>query len=167
MATASKSRRPKPVNFGTQRRIRFGPKEESAVSHLRAALAKNRGVEIEKVNFSEAARLLLVENHQTAVELAGRPEAWPTSTLVELPAELWDTLTGCRNALVHARGSMYGILRKSNCVDDGPFTRDEAREALTSIEESKEIIARLEERMVAFVAEASAAADAEADGSQD
>lgn len=167
MATASKSRRPKPVNFGTQRRIRFGPKEESAVSHLCAALAKNRGVEIEKINFSEAVRLLIVENHETAMELAGRPQAWPTSTTVELPAELWDMLTESRNALVHARGSMYGILRKSNGVDDGPFTRNEAREALLAIEESKEIVARLEERMVTFVTEASAAADAEADGSQD
>lgn len=160
-ATSTKTRRPKPVNYGKRRTLRLGAREEDAVAAMRAAMAKNRGVDIDDVEYSEALRLLLIENHKAATVLAGRPESWPTSTTVELPAALWDALTECRNRLAHSQGSLYTVMRKLN-FDDG-VTRDEVREAFTAVQESKATVARMEARLVEFVTTMSAAAAAEAD----
>lgn len=147
-SSSAKYRRPKPINFGKRRTLRLGEAEESAVEALRQKLAKSRG---KSVGFSEAHRLLLTENEKSARLLAGQPEEWTSAETVELPEELSDTLRSCWNALVHSRGSLYAILRKVNGVDDGPFTREEARDALESIDESKAAVARMEERLELFV----------------
>ncbi|OYO00737.1 hypothetical protein CGZ95_08935 [Enemella evansiae] len=160
-AITKKPRRPKPVNFGKRRTLRLGEAEDAAVEHMRAALARNRGVRTGDVDYSEALRLLLVENYKSAMVLAGEPEAWPTPTTVELPAELWDGLTECRNRLAHSQGSLYTVMRKLNF--DETVRRDEVRAAFVAVQESKEAVARLESRMVAFVTGTSAVADAEAE----
>lgn len=163
MTVNVKPRRPKPVNFGKKRTLRLGVAEEAAVHQLRAALAKNRNMSVENVEFSEAVRLLLVENIKAAKILAGHPEAWPTSTTVDLPAELWDGLTDCRNRLSHSQGSLYTIVRKLN-FNDGPVTTDEVRKAFAAVQDSKEIVDRFEARMVDFVTDMSDVAGAESDG---
>lgn len=159
--TPTKTRRPKPVNYGKRRTLRLGAREEDAVAAMRTALAKSRGVATDDVDYSEALRLLLVENRKSAMVLAGRPESWPTSTAIELPSELWDALTECRNRLAHSQGSLYTVMRKLNF--DEHVTRDEVREAFTAVQESKVTVARIEARMVEFVTTMSAAAAAEAD----
>lgn len=156
-SSSAKYRRPKPVNFGKRRTLRLGEAEESAVEALRQKIAKARG---KSVGFSEAHRLLLTENEKSARLLAGQPEEWTSTETLEVPAELNETLRDCWNALSHSRGSMYGILRKVNGVDDGPFTRDEAREALAAIDESKAAVARMEERLELFVTSYSSGAAA-------
>lgn len=159
-SSSAKYRRPKPVNFGKRRTLRLGEAEESAVEALRRRLVKARG---RNVGFSEAHRLLLTENEKSARLLAGQPEEWTSTKTIELPAELNETLRDCWNALVHSRGSFYGILRKVNGVDDGLFTRDEARAAFEAIEESKATVARMEERLELFVSTYSSGAAAQDD----
>lgn len=159
ITATKKPRRPKPVNYGKRRTLRFGDAEEAAVESLRLALSKSRG---KKVGFSEAHRLLLTENEKAARLLAGRPEEWTRTETVEVPAELWDALTECRNAVVHSRGSLYGILRKVN-FDEGPITRDETRAAFEALEESKAAVARMEARLEAFVTTSSSGAAAQDD----
>lgn len=160
ITATKKPRRPKPVNYGKRRTLRFGDDEEAAVESLRLALSKSRG---KKVGFSEAHRLLLTENEKAARVLAGQPESWIRTETVELPDELITTLRDCWNALSHSRGSLYGILRKVNGLEDEPFTRDEARAALEALDESKAAVARMEARLEAFVTTSSSGAAAQDD----
>lgn len=162
MTTHPKPRRPKPVNYGIRHTLRLGHAEEAAVHQLRAALAKNRNVSVGNVEFSETVRLLLVENIKAAKVLAGHPEAWPTSTTVDLPAEIWDAVTEAGNRLSHCQGSLYNISRKLN-FEDGPVTSSEVRAAFEANQQARASHARLEELMVGLVTELSAAAAAEAD----
>lgn len=157
----SKKRRPKPINYGLRRTLRLGAREEAAVAAMRSALAENRGVALDDVDYSEAVRLLLVENHAAAMELAGRPDSWPASTTLELPAALWDQLTECRNRLAHSQGSLYTILRKLNF--DQTVDRDEVRAAFNAVQSSKDAVARMETRLLAFLSDMEAGADAKAD----
>lgn len=161
MSTQKKSRRPKPINFGKKRTLRLGAAEEDAIEQMRVALAKSRGVKVGDVDFSEATRILLVENLKSAMVLAGKAEAWPTSSTVDLPQALWDLLTDCRNRLSHSQGSLYTIMRKLNFDED--VTPTEVDEALEAVRESKAAVARIEDRLVEFVTEASAGVD---DGSE-
>jgi len=161
--SGAKTRRPKPVNYGKRRTLRLGVAEEIAVDQMRTALAKSRGVPVEKADFSEAVRLLLVGNEKAARIMAGQPEFWTTSQMVELPLDLWDGLTECRNRLSHSQGSLYNISRKLN-FDDGPVTRGEMLAAFEAHQEAKTSLIRLEELMVRFVSDMSDAALAESDG---
>lgn len=161
--STGKQRRPKLVNFGRQRALRLGDAEEAAVHRMRSALAKQRRVPVESVDFSEAVRLLLCDNERAARILAGQPEAWTASRVVEVPQNLWDGLDQCRNAVVHARGSMYGILRKVN-FDDGPVTRTEMLAAFDAAQSSLAALERMEAALVELVSALEAAADAEASG---
>lgn len=158
-----KRRRPKPVNYGTRRTLRLGPTEEAAVDRMRTALAKSRRVPAERVDFSEAVRLLLVDNERAARVLAGQPESWTPPQTVDLPAEAWDALTDCRNRLSHSQGSLYNISRKLN-FDEGPVTRAEVLAAFEANQNAKASQARLEELMVHFVDDMSDAAGAESGG---
>lgn len=165
MRSTTKTRRPKPMNHPLRKTLRFDEHVADAVEQMRRALARVRRVPVEKVDFSEAVRLLLVENVKAARVLAGQPEAWPSSRSVELPAELWDQLTDCRNRLSNSRGSIYTIMRKINFHEN--VTRDEVRDAFEAVQESKRAVERMEERLVVFVQEASAAAAAEAVAGRD
>jgi hypothetical protein len=151
------------VNYGRRRTLRLGVAEEAAVARMRAALAKSRRVPVEQVDFSEAVRLLLVENEKAARVLAGQPESWTPSQAVDLPAEAWDAITDCRNRLSHSQGSLYNISRKLN-FDDGPVTRAEVLAAFEANQEAKASHARLEELLVRFVEGMSDAAGAESGG---
>jgi len=155
-----KHRRPKPVNFGTRRALRLGPAEEAAVASMRSSLAKTRGVDADDVKFSDALRLLLVGNEKAARVLAGQPETWTSSRTVELPLELWDGLSECRNRLSHSQGSLYNMSRKLN-FDQG-VSPAELRDAFLAVQESKDAIARMEAALVEFASADPAAADAEA-----
>lgn len=158
-SSSAKPRRPKPVNYGKRRTLRFGDAEEAAVESLRLALSKSRG---KKVGFSEAHRMLLTENEKAARVLAGQPEKWISTEAVELPAELWDALTQCGNALSHSRGSLYNISRKVN-FDQEPVTRNEVSAAFDAVQASKETVAALEARLAAFMDTLSSGAAAQDD----
>lgn len=155
----TKPRRPKSVNYGHRRTLRFGTAEEAAVLHMRYALAQLRGVEVEKIPFSEGLRLLLTENVKAAQILAGKPEALPYSQSIELPLELWDALADCRNRLSHSQGSLYTIMRKLNFAET--VTAAEVRDAFEAVQKSKGTLARLEERVVEFLGTFSSGAVAE------
>lgn len=159
----SKTRRPKPVNYGMRRTLRLGDAEEVAVDQMRSSLAKIRRVPVDEVDFSEAVRLLLVENVKAARVLAGQPESWPTSQTVDLPAEAWDALTDAGNRLSHAQGSLYNISRKLN-FDDGPVTRGEMLAAFEANQEAKASLAAFEQLMVRLISDMSDAAGAESGG---
>ncbi|WP_433676909.1 hypothetical protein [Microbacterium gorillae] len=118
---------------------------------------------VDRVEFSEALRLLLGDNERAARILAGQPEAWTPSHVVDVPQDLWDGLNDCRNAVVHARGSMYGILRKVN-FDDGPVSRPEMLSAIEAVTSSQAALERMEIALVEMVSTLEAAADAEASG---
>lgn len=157
--SSRKLRRPKPVNFGKRRTVRLGEDEERAVSAMQAALAKVRGVDATKIDFSEALRLLLGENEKSARILAGQPEAWSQPATVTIPDELWDGLTACQRALSHSQGSLYVILRKLNFGDD--LTKDEVVAAFDAVQESKAAVARMEAALEAFLTGEPIAAAAE------
>jgi|GEM_PF-3175626 len=159
-----KHRRPKPVNYGTRRALRLGPAEESAVASMRSSLAKTRGVDADDVKFSDALRLLLVGNEKAARVMASQPETWTYSRTVELPLELWDGLSECRNRLSHAQGSLYNISRKLN-FDEG-ISPAELRDAFLEVQESKDAVARMEAALVVFASGHPAGADAEAGDGQ-
>ncbi|PRI10518.1 hypothetical protein [Leucobacter massiliensis] len=144
------------MNYGLRRTLRFSEDEEAAVAAMRAALGKIHGVEAEQVPFSKALRLLLTENHRAAQVLAGQPEAWAASGTFELPDEVWNGLTECRNRLSHSQGSLYVILRKLN-FDEG-VTREEVRDAFTAVQESKATVDRMEALLLDFISAASAGA---------
>lgn len=158
--TVRKPRRPKPLNYGSQRAVRLGVRHEEAVTAMRQALAKIRGVGISKVSFSEGLRLLLDENEKAARIIAGEPESWTPSQTVALPLELWNGLTECRNRLSHSQGSLYTIMRKLNFDED--VDRDQVRAAFSAMNESKAAVARMEATLVAFVDLTSAGAEAKA-----
>lgn len=161
--STSKQRRPKALRYGSQRAVRLGDPEEAAVDRMRSALAKQRRVPVDAIDFSEALRLLLGDNERAARVLAGQPEAWTPSRLVEIPAELWNGLNECRNAVVHSRGSMYAILRKVN-LDEGLVTRAEILSAFDAVRSSLESLAHMEISLVELVSTLEAAADAKAVG---
>lgn len=160
----SKPRRPKTVNYGSQRAVRLGMRHEEAVAAMREELAKIRGVDVSKVSFSEGLRLLLDENEKAARIMAGEPESWTPSQAVEIPSELWNGLTECRNRLSHSQGSLYTIMRRLNF--GAGIGRDEVRAAFAAVQESKNAVARIETALVSFLdgksAEAAAKADDEA-----
>lgn len=158
--SSRKPRRPKPVNYGTRRALRFGEAEEAAVAAMRAALAKSRRIDAAQVSFSEAHRLLLVDAERAARILAGQPEAWTSSRSVEVPIELWDGLSECRNRLSHSQGSLYTIMRKLNF--DEAVTPDEVRAAFVAVQSSKAAVERMEAVLVEMVSTLEAEADAEA-----
>lgn len=159
-----KHRRPKPVNYGIRRALRLGPAEEAAVASMRSSLAKARGVDADDVKFSDAVRLLLVGNEKAARAMAGQPETWTPSRTVEVPMELWDGLSECRNRLSHAQGSLYNISRKLN-FEQG-VSPAELRDAFRAVQESKDAVARMEAALVAFASADPAGADAEAGDSR-
>ncbi|PWD52044.1 hypothetical protein C8046_16730 [Serinibacter arcticus] len=128
---------------------------------MRQALAHNRGVEVDAVSFSEAVRGLLVDRDQAARELAGQPGSWPTSRTIEVPADLWDGLTDCRNRLSHSQGSLYTIMRKLNF--DAEVTNEEVREAFEAVQASKRAVTGMEDLLVHFVQGATDAAVAKSD----
>lgn len=161
--STGKQRRPKSANYTRQRAVRLGDPEETAVGRMRTALAKQRRVPVDAIDFSEALRLLLGDNERAARILAGQPEAWTPSRIVEVPAELWNGLNECRNAVVHARGSMYAILRKVN-FDEGPVTRAEMLAAFDAVRSSLESLEHMEISLVELVGTLEAAADAKAVG---
>lgn len=157
----SKPRRPKPVHYGSQRAVRLGARHEEAVVAMQRALAKVRGVSAAKVSFSEGLRLLLDENEKAARIMAGEPESWTPSQTVDVPLELWNGLTECRNRLSHSQGSLYTIMRKLNFDED--VDRNQVRAAFSAMNESKVAVARMEATLVAFVDVMSAGAEAKAD----
>ncbi|MDQ0648604.1 hypothetical protein QFZ53_002800 [Microbacterium natoriense] len=159
--TTRKLRRPKPVNYGTRRALRFGEAEEAAVAAMRAALAKSRRVDPSQVSFSEAHRLLLIDAERAARLLAGQPEAWTSARTVEVPMELWDGLSECRNRLSHSQGSLYVILRKLN-FNEGA-TPEDVRAAFAAVQSSKAAVERMEAALVEMLGTLEAEADAEAD----
>lgn len=155
-------RRPKPVNQVMRKTLRYDRAVADAVEHLQREMAKNAGVNLTAVDasgvpeytkaldFSKAVRMLVVENHKAALVLAGQPEAWPTSQTVQLPMEIWDGLTQCRNNLSHSQGSLYAMLRKVNFAE-GEISREEFREAYEAVMESKQAVARMEATLVQFL----------------
>lgn len=147
--TRQKPRRPKPVNFGKRRALRLGEPEEAAVEAMRSALADIRGVDVDDVPFSEGLRLLLTENEKAAQVLAGQPEAWTKSSTLEVPDELWDGMTDCRNRLSHAQGSLYTIMRKINFTE--AVDEDQVRAAFEAVQESKAALVRMESTLQAHV----------------
>lgn len=158
----SKPRRPKPVNYGSQRAVRLGARHEEAVSAMREELAKIRGVDASKVSFSEGLRLLLDENEKAARIMAGEPESWTPSQTVAVPLDVWNGLTECRNRLSHSQGSLYVIMRKLNFGEG--VDRDEVRAAFAAVQESKAAVARMEASLVSFLDGTSAEAAAKAGG---
>lgn len=152
-------RRPKPVNQTLRKTLRYDRAVADAVDHLQREVAKNDGVNLAAVDaagvpeytknldFSKAIRMLVVENHKAAKQLAGKPEAWPEAQAVELPIQIWDGLTACRNHLSYSQGSLYVMLRKVN-FDEGEISSDEFREAYEAVIESKQSVARMEAMLV-------------------
>lgn len=159
--TTRKPRRPKPVNYGRQRALRLGEAEEAAVAGMRAALAHSRRVDPSQVSFSEAHRVLLVDNERAARILAGQPAAWTSSRSVEVPIELLDGLIECRNRLSHSQGSLYTVMRKLNF--DEAVTPDEVRAAFVAVQSSKAAVERMQAALVEMVSTLEAETDAEAD----
>lgn len=156
----TKPRRQKTKNLGTHCNLRLGQAEEDAVTAMRTALAQVRGVDVKAVPFSQALRLLITENEKAARVLAGQPEAWTAPGTAEIPDEIWEGLTECRNRLSHSQGSLYGILRKLN-FNEGPVTRDEFRAAFEAVRDSKSAVARMEDRLLRFVEDDPSAAAAQ------
>lgn len=158
MGSAKSKRRPKPVRFPLRSTLRYDAAFAEPVAEMRRAIARRRGVDLGKVDFSTAVRALMGDRYEAASLLAGQPEAWPGAGAIELPRELWDALTECRNRLSHSQGSLYNISRKLNLGET--ISLDEARAAFQAVQASKQAVTRMEQHLVAFVTGASDAAGA-------
>ena len=158
MGAAKSKRRPKPVRFPLRSTLRYDAAFAEPVAEMRRAIARRRGVDIGRVDFSTAVRALMGDRYEAASLLAGQPEAWSAAGVVELPRELWDALTECRNRLSHSQGSLYNISRKLNFGET--ISVDEARAAFQAVHASKQAVTRMEQHLVAFVTGASDAAGA-------
>lgn len=159
MGAANSKRRLKPVRFPLRTTLRYDAAFAKAIDEMRRALARRDRVDISTVDFSSAVRALVGDRYTAAALLAGRPEAWPSANAVELPRGLWDGLTECRNRLSHSQGSLYAMMKKLNF--DESISRDEVRAAFDAVQESKQSLARMEQRLVAFVTASPDAAAAE------
>lgn len=159
--TKAKPRRSKPVNQDKRKTLRYDRAVEDAVARLQRAAARN-GTQLD---FSKAVRTLIVDGFSAARALSVDPSAWPQSQTVDLPAELWEAITECRNRLSHSQGSLYTIMRKLNF--DESVDAAEVREAFTAVQESRGAVERIEARMVAFLTQESDEAGAKSDGPQD
>lgn len=146
---AAQAQRRKPTKYGRHRNLRLGVDEENAVAAMREALAEVRGGK--SVPFSEALRILLVENGKAARVMAGQPEALASggAASVAVPDEVWESLTDCRNRTTHSQGSLYTIMKKLNFGD--AVTKQQVAEAARDVKESKEAILRMEELLIEFV----------------
>lgn len=158
MGAAKSKRRPKPVRFPLRSTLRYDAAFAQPVNEMRRAIARRRGIAISQVDFSTAVRALMGDRYEAASLLAAQPEAWPAAGGVGLPPELWDALTECRNRLSHSQGSLYNISRKLNFGEG--VSPDAARDAFEAVQESKRAVARMEQRLVAFVTAAPDAAGA-------
>lgn len=158
MGAAKSKRRPKPVRFPLRSTLRYDAAFAEPVAEMRRAIARRRGVDLGKVDFSTAVRALMGDRYEAASLLASQPEAWHAAGAVELPPELWDALTECGNRLSHSQGSLYNISRKLNFGET--ISVDEARAAFQAVQASKQAVTRMEQHLVAFVTGASDAAGA-------
>jgi hypothetical protein len=161
-AATVKKRRPKPVRFPLRSTLRYDDEFLMLVERMRRAVARQRRVDVESIDFSTAVRTLVVKQFEAASALADQPTAWPVSNIVELPAELWDAVTQCRNALANSRGSLYVILRKLNFEEH--VVTDELRQAFADVAASKVAVERMDESLIAFVTTEADAAAAESAG---
>lgn len=145
----SKPRRPKPINYGTQRAVRLGARHEEAVAAKQRALAKSRGVDASKISFSEGLRFLLDENEKTARIMANEPESWSPTQTVAIPLEVWNGLTECRNRLTYSQGTLHTIMRRLHSNEN--VYRHELRATFAAVQEARNAVARMEAVLVSFL----------------
>lgn len=136
------------TNYDRRITLRVDDEIARAASDVQSAVQRASGRTISQ---SAALRMLILDNGRVARALAGDPESWPVDTTVDLPRELWDGLTECRNAAAHAQGSLYGILRAANASGLSASDHTAIGQALTTVQESRDAIERLEELAVAYV----------------
>lgn len=155
VVTAKSKRRPKPSRFPYRSTLRYDTEFGKLVARARRALARQRHVTVSAIDFSTAVRTLVTRRFEAASALAGQPEAWPESNTLDVPDELWETLTDCRNRISHSQGSLYAIVRRLDIGDE--VTASELRAAFSAVQESQHTLAGLEERLVHLVTQTEAA----------
>lgn len=113
----SRQRRRKQVNYPYQTPLRYGVAERDAVDATRVAVAAVRGVAVDEVKFSEAARLLILDK-AGAAEIEAKAAVLKANGKLSMPAELTQTdremFNEFQRFLAHCQGSLNSIAKNIN-----------------------------------------------------
>ncbi|MGO3649239.1 hypothetical protein [Agrococcus casei] len=113
----SRQRRRKQVNYPYQTPLRYGVAERDAVDATRVAVAAVRGVAVDEVKFSEAARLLILDK-AGAAEIEAKAAVLKESGKLSMPAELTkedrEMFAEFQRALAHCQGALSSLAKSEN-----------------------------------------------------
>lgn len=124
----SRQRRKKQVNYPYQTPLRYGVAERDAVDATRVAMASVRGVAVDEVTFSEAARLLILDK-AGAAEIEAKAAVMLEKKKFMVAAELTEAdremFVLFQRFLAHCQGSLNSVAKNFN------YARNELKFDLT------------------------------------